>query len=330
MAPVLGAIFVPTLYVPPFAWEYTNADISSFFNLKNYFLADERTIFEKKTTKEQSIIRFQDKIVKPKFFLWEIERFYKMFLTLASKLYDEFGFEQANIFPDRKIINFYSSKGQELSVEFDQCWIINPTNKFINIQNIEPVDTIAGETSHLLFYTEINTDAKDAKALQREFDIENLEEGSYFSRIWWSAPFGPKKFVFTTDPKTKKRVITSDCLTFLKENVNSSDLDNDEYQIYNGRNEIFKILAPRYKRIKDRGMSFDRFTKRICLTTNLDIYENMENIKFIYYNDKSEIICKKNLNPQFWPESSQRTLMKSIEETIIFLLTNLSPRKTLF
>lgn len=330
MAPILDAVFIPVSYCAPFGWEFSNQDIQNLYNLKQYFEIEafpSETTTVKKIRKERQIIRFQNKTIKPKFFLWEIEKYYKSFLTLASKLYDEFTFEQANF--SEKTINFYSSKGRELSVQFDKCWIINPSNKFIHNLNLNPEETITGATAHFLYYLELNTDAKDAKALQREYDFEKIDH-PLLSKIWWSAPFGPKQFTLTTDPKSKKRVLTSEHITFFLENVNIENIEDETYQIHNIRTEIFNMLAPKYKRVKDRGPSFDRYIKRICLTTNLDIYEDTEDIKFIYYSDKSEIICKKNLDPLFWPESSQRTLMKSIEKTITSLLTNSSPRKILF
>ncbi len=151
------------------------------------------------------------------------------------------------------------------------------------------------------------------KGISSKYDIETLED-EFFTKIWYGPLFGPKKFLIGIDPRRKKQTITTRYICLFKENVPNSELDDEIYSVAEARKEIYRLLAPRHKRISDRILTFDKSISKIELSSKVNIYKNSETVEFVYYTDKEEILCQKNLNYSDWPLSYPRILISRLAE----------------
>jgi len=320
LAPMLGAVFIPVSYLPPFGWEYIDFNAPIISDFKFLLKKDEK--YEKH---ERGIVTKEGTIM-PSLYYWEIERFYKMFLNFNSLIYNDFSFD--SVVCDNKKLYFHSKSGLALTVQYDVCWVVNPGKHFyINKEN-EPDSVVESEAAHILYALKIRTDTPDAKGIQHQYDIEECSKFP-ITKIWYSSLFGKKKVKRGYDPKNKKETITTRDVVFFCENVPINDVENEEYQIYQIRKTIYNALI-KHKRIADRIMSFEKDIKKFVLSTNLDLYKDTDSEKYIYFNEKSEIICQKNLEKPYLPRSSQRILHFTMNKIIGFLLINKLQKKTLF
>lgn len=299
-----NAVFIPISFLPSFGWETLDEDLPIITYLRS------RRGFQREHP-SRYIITSEEGTKEVSCFQWELEDLYQYLLFMSNALYSASKSERANLLSENTL-SIVSSYGNSVEIEFEKCWIINPEEEWFN--SIFPVEeTIEGETSHLLYTLFLSKDTDDMKGISSKYDIETLE-GEFFTKIWYGPLFGPKKFLLGNDPRKKKQTITTRHICLFKENVANSELEDEIYSVAEARKEIYKLLAPRHKRISDRILTFDKSISKIELSSKIDIYKNLENIEFVYYTDKEEILCQKNLNYLDWPLSYPRILISRLAE----------------
>jgi hypothetical protein len=334
MAPILGAVFVPVAFVPSFAWEYLDEEVEMIKQLRNsnwefpYILkyVKKFPFYRRKIDEFYSINLENNKIIDVKCFYWEIERWYHVLLLQAGLLWDNFtGLNscQHEILDGKNIL-----KLPNLTIEFETCWILNAGDHFFQSDVLEPVQQIKSSEAHILAHLRIRKETDDAKGIAIPCDLLDIKEQS-FNKIWYSRPFGRKHVQFA--PSRGKTIKTTKDIVFIYQNIPLEEIEQEDskYSFAEIRGQIFRFLAP-YKRINERAISFDKFINLMTLSTNIDLYEDTENLKFLYIDDKSDLICKKNLEETSWPVSSQRILYQVFKEAYRHLSTGTPMRKILF
>lgn len=326
LAPILDAVFIPVSFLESFAWEYIDFDVPLIQYIKDYFYVRSTQFENDNDRSEQYKIYTQKQVIQPKLFYWEIERFYKMYLLHSSLIYDDFTFDK--VFVQNKTLYFHSKSGLALTVGYDICYVVNPGDHYYINHEIQAYETVSSATAHLLYYLNIRTDTADAKGIQHPYDIHEYDVPP-ITKIWYSKPFGPKKYQTGYDPKKKKKIITTRDLTFFCENIPIENINNEEFEISQIRKSIFNSLTE-HKRIVERPVSFEKDIKKFILSTNLDMFKDTDHEKFIYFNDKSEIVCQNNLKQPYSQQSSQHILHSTMNKTIGSLLTNTLRKKIMF
>jgi hypothetical protein len=316
MAPILGAIFIPVSFSKSFGWEYDqNIDIS----LINLFRNINRRKMKGFNVERQYTICQDDNTEYIKCFYWEIEDLYKYLLLNTSMIYEGFNIKSANNFVKNQI-NFNTNYGTELIVTFDKCWIINPSDSWFRT-NLEYTQKISSNNCHVISHLVIRKDTDDMKGVVYSNDIE-ICENEYFDKIWYSGPFGVKRYLLGNNPRTRTKTVSTRNICFIKQDVNVEDIDNEEHSAAEIRKNIYNKLCVYNKRIAERYYSFEKNINKIIVSTNIDIYENTDNIEFIYYNDKKDIICQKNINYANWSHSYLQHLYQITDSTISSMYSN--------
>lgn len=297
------AVFIPISFLPAFGWETLNDELPIISYLRS-------RRFEREAG-PRYVLSTEAGSTQVSCFQWELEDLYKYLLFMSNKLYNIVKSKAANL-NSENTVSIISKFGNSLEIEFEKCWVVNPEEEWFS--SIYPVEeNIEGETSHLLYSLFLSKDTDDMKGISYQYDIESLED-EFFTKIWYGPLFGPKKILVGNDVKKKKKTVTTRYICLFIENVPNSELENEIYSIAEARKEIYKLLAPRHKRISDRILTFDKSISRIELSSKVDIYKNLDKVEFVYYTDKEEILCQKNLDYLAWPQSYQRTLMSRLLE----------------
>lgn len=324
LAPILGAVFIPVSFLPSFAWEHCTFPVPLIENHLKYCYVT--SLYEKLEDLEESkIIRTDSEIIRPTLYYWQIERFYRMFLLQSSLIYDDFTIQSAHIY--NNVVDLKSANSF-ISIAFNTCYVINSGQHFITFSEMLPKEEVKSDAAHYLYHLKIKKETKDQKGIQHEFDLINCDFEP-FTKIWYSSPFGIKKYEKGYDPKNKRKTFSTKDLVFICENIPIEDLNDERFDVHEIRVKMYQFLS-NYKRIRERPVAFEKNITRFRLSTDLDIYDDTENLKFIYFNEKSEIVCQKNLDERSWPASSQLILYKTMTKIINFLLTNTSIKKILF
>jgi len=299
------ATFIPISFLPSFGWETTNYN--------NPIINFNRTFKKGRKIPELYIVKTKHSNKNIDCFNWELEYIYRYILQLSDRLYDSDSLIGAKIYSDN-CITLLSKYGNSVEIEFDTCHVLNPDYTWFEYIQ-DPLENISSEYAHIIYYLILSKDTDDMKGISYEYDIEELNN-EYFSKIWYSPLFGPKRCLIGRDVKRKKATLTTRHICLFIENVSISEIEEEKYSVAEARKEIYKLLGTRHKRISDRILSFDKSICKINLQTNLDMYKDTDNVKFIYYTNKEEILCQKNLNFSDWPQSSPRTLMYQLQEII--------------
>lgn len=302
------ATFIPVSYLPAFGWEYSEFDhpvvLQNRIN-KNEFEYIKQ--FRYQITTEQGKLPV-------KCFYWELEAIYKYILQMSNRLYDSQRIVNVRQY-SANVVTLVSLYGNSFDIEFDTCHVINPNYEWFDSM-LSPIETYQSDSTHILYQLILSKETEDMKGISYEYDIEHLED-EYFTQIWYSSMFGPKKFLQGQNIKQKKQTITTRNICLFIENVPDSELDAEKYQVSEVRKEIYKLLGTRHKRIADRVLAFDKSIDKIELSSNVDMYEDTDTMKFVYYTNKEEIICPKNLDYMDWPQSYPRTLMCLLKKSMI-------------
>lgn len=324
MAPILGAVFIPVSFNHSFAWEYDSEldiSITSFIRKSN-----RRFIKNSKNVEHKYLIHKKDGIENVSCFYWELEDFYKLLLINSNSIYNNFQIKTASMFTEKQI-NFSTKHGIDLIVTFDKCWIINPNSTWF-FSYLEPVSSVESDSVHMINHLILSNKQKDMKGIQFQYDIET-PFGHNFDFIWYSAPFGQKKYKIVTNARTKKRIITTRNMCFVYKNVPKDQLEEEKYSLAEIKRDMYKYLSVYNKRIAERYTAFEEHINTILVSTDIDIYENTDNIEFIYYTNKKEIICKENLKYDKWQQSYQQQLYQIMDLIITLTSSNQSIKKFL-
>jgi hypothetical protein len=312
MAPILGAIFIPVAYCRPYGWEYDqDLDISL---IQTFRKVNKKNLLFPHRYENTYFITENDEKKNINCFYWEIEELYKYLLTNTSMIYENFQIKTVNNFIKNQM-NFNTRYGTELIVTFDKCWIINPNDSWFNT-NLECERKTVSETCHFIDHLSLKKETDDMKGVTYYNDIE-LINNNYYDKVWHSNPFGPKKFLLGYNPKAKCHTVSSMNLTFIKQNINKEDLEEEVHSLSESRKCIYKYLSKYYKRIAERYSHFDKNIGRMIISTNLNFYKDDDSINFIYYDDIKEIICQKNVNYNNWSHSYLQHLYQTTD-----LITN--------
>lgn len=299
------AVFIPISFIPSFGWEFLNYDNPIISYLRAGRIEQYTPFIYNILTKEESI--------DVHCFQWELEELYKYLLFMSNRLFDSAKSNMANLRSDTTI-NIASKYGNSLEIEFEKCWVVNPEDGWFT-SYLSSEEDIVGETTHLLYSLLLSKDTEDMKGISYQYDMETLTN-NFFTKIWYSRLFGPKKFLTGYDPKRKKQTITTRHLCLFVENVPNIEIEEEIYSIAEARKEIYKLLAPRHKRISDRILTFDKNISKIELSSKVSIFQNTECVEYIYYTNKEEILCQKNLNYSDWPQSYPHILMSQLAEIV--------------
>ena len=302
------AVFIPVSFLPAFGWEHSEFDHSIAQQIRyNKPELDHIKKFRYQITTNQGKLPV-------KCFYWELEALYKYILQMSNRLYDSQRIVHVRQY-SANVITLVSIYGNSFDIEFDTCQVINPNYEWFDSM-LTPIETYQSDSTHILYQLILSKETEDMKGISYEYDIEHLED-EYFTQIWYSSMFGPKKFLLGQNTKQKKQTITTRNICLFVENVSDSELYDEKYSVAEARKEIYKLLAPRHKRIADRILAFDKTIDKIELSSKVNIYENTESMKFIYYTNKEEIICPSNLDYSVWPQSYPRTLMSLLKKNMI-------------
>lgn len=304
------AVFIPVSFVPAFGWEYINYEhpITQLIRTNKTDIPHLRHFKYRLVTEEGTIT--------VPCFLWELEALYKYILQMSNRLYDSYKVVKAKHYSDN-VVTLVTEYGNSFEIEFDNCQVINPDYSWYDTVEV-PEESHESEFCHLLYYLILSKDTDDMKGISYQYDIEKLEN-EYFHKIWYSSLFGAKKFLIGNDPKRKKHTLTTRHICLFIENVNRSEKDEEKYEVAEIRKEIYRLLGPRHKRIADRVLSFDKAIQKVELSSSINVYKNTEHVDFIYYTDKEEIICPKNLTFLDWPQSYPRILISQLKEIMTSL-----------
>lgn len=302
------AVFIPISFLPSFSWETLEEDLPIITYLRS-------RRFEREASSRYKIVT-ESATHSVSCFLWELEELYKFLLFMSNKLYSLHKNRSAYL-SSENTLSVIPKQGTSLEIEFEKCWIINPEDEWFSA-NFPADQSIEGETTHLLYSLYLSKDTDDMKGISSQYDIEILED-EFFTKIWYGPLFGPKKVLIGNDVKNKKQTLTTRYICLFKENVANSELEDDIYSVAEARKEIYRLLAPRHKRISDRILTFDKSISKIELSSKVDVYKNTDRIEFVYFTEKEELLCRKNLDYLAWPQSYQRILMSRLTE-----ITNLT------
>jgi len=302
------ATFIPVSYLNAFGWEHTTYDhhITQFIRSKR--VEKDSTINHKYKISSKHGTEFIP------CFYWELEALYKYILLMSNRLYDSHRVTNVKHYSDN-VLTLVSAFGNSFEIEFDTCHVINPDYNWYDSIS-EPFESHESDSCHLIYYLILSKDTEDMKGIQYQYDIEELEE-EYFTKIWYSSLFGSKKFLVGNDPRRKKQTTTTRNICLFIENVDLSEINDEKYSVAEIRKEIYKLLGSRHKRIADRILSFDKSIQKIELSSRVNVYEDTDNVKYLYYTDKEEILCPKNLDSSEWPQSYPRILISQFKETMI-------------
>lgn len=322
-----NAIFIPVSFFTSFSWEYDINFCPEFlFQLKTFCKRPKKKV---QSENEIPFIRENGGIIHPKMFYWELEDFCKILLTISSSLYNDFSFNKFILNEDS--VDLISKNGYTDTIHFDKCWIINPGSHLMESSSFEPIEIQESNVAHILYHFQIRKENANHTGIGFSNHIDYTNDSKWqFDKIWYGKPFGKNVYNCGIHNKTKQPVYTTSHLTVICENVDIDKIDDEIYDIYAIRKAFWKYFQPNHKRIREMSLSYDKNIDKIILSTNINMYEDTENIKFIYYENKNEIINEENLNHKCWPESSQRTLYKVMRQIMSSLLTNELPQKSIF
>lgn len=321
----LGAFFIPVDYHQPFAWEFLD------FKLKQiYFL---RSCYRSKKRDDHLMYRYKSENFTwdPPCFLWELEQYMKFFLGITSLLYDDFKNHHCYLssIEGVNILNVHSLNGGTLTIQFGECWIANPDSKFFTNLINNPIENIQSEQCHILYHMKLNTEKYyDMKGMVVEYDMEDIK-GQLFNKKWNALPFGPKILMKSWDKIKKKQTVSTHDAVFICENVDQELIDTHDYNISNMRLQIYAYMSQFSKRIKERIMNYEYFLNKMVLSTNLDIYTDLDNVKFIY-PDKEEVLCQNNLEKHFMSGSYRRIHFRTTKQAFGRALFGLPVDKRMF
>lgn len=325
LAAKYNATFIPISYTEPWAWEYIDYKFDFIQNVRDFlFQWDENHFESEKNKADYFVFREKDKIHTPNTYLWELEQYFKAVLGLNNNIWPDF--ELKDCYHNNNQLRF-NGKYDCLVVEFKKLWVINPYSGIFESETLTKKNTNKSQQSHLLYYTKLDTEvSSDMKGIQTSLDIEEVEN-KFFTKIWYNKPFGMKQLQFGINPKTRGRTITTKHFVCISECVSNDEVYSEKYEVGNVRQEIHKFFAPKYKRIREKRYIFDKFVRKYVLGSEIDEYEDTEEIKFIHFSEKSEILCNEYLNIHSWQDSFLPFLFNNTDLSIRLALTNSAPKK---
>lgn len=337
LAAYYNAMFIPVNYFSPFAWEYTNEVYSDtnmlfrkvFKTFPSKFKLTGRENFFKFHNEDNYYYSVSDENsrIYPKMFLWELELQYKLLFRMNNNLWNDFDISHC----EHSGKNFiFKSKNNILSVDFKKAWVINPNETFFNSSTATKVNTFKSDNVHCLSHIEIDVDNhSDMNGIHYHNDFEEVQN-SIINKIWYNKPFGMKEFNFGFNPKTKEATCTTQHIVCLSENLTFDQLHSEDYDDNKIRAAVFDLFSPFHRRISRSKYNFFRFVRKYIVSSNIDEYWDEDNIDFVYYSDKSEILCQKLLNYHMWQDSFLFFHKKYMNSTINLMLTNRYPKRILF
>lgn len=320
-----NAIFIPVSFCPSFGWEYTNFDVPIIKFIREFLLIKKSFRNVDKHYNKFSISTSNETIFVNCFY-WEIERFFEFLFCLNNNMWKNFSYQKC--FHNEKCIRFSGSL-TDLTVEYDKLIVINPNSSWFSSEILEKTKTEHTELAHIIYYLRLATEEHpDMKGLRFPCDLQTVNN-QIFNKVWYNKPFGERNVQASIDVKNKNSPPSTKRLTFITENVPIDQIHDPKFEIGNVRLSILSFLK-KYKRIYDHGKSFDKFIKKMIISGEVDYYSNSENENFIYFEDKSEIVCSQNLDSIGWQDSFLRTLFQLMNSTIHLTSINSFPQKILF
>lgn len=315
-----GATFIPVSYFSPFSWEYINIQFDWVVFNRNMLKLWKQNKYESELMKRRYyLFKTQDEEFIPKTYLFELEEMLIAFLGLSGQLWNDFSFTSC-VHNDHTIK--FNGKYDCLVVDFKEMIVVNPYNGFFSSESLEVQENKQSQMAHLLYHLRLNTEKiKDLKGLSVDYDLERIN-GSIFSKMWTNNPFGMKKFQFGFNHRAMVHTTTTINFVLFLENIPQEFKNLEEFDPYVLRKQIQQVFSPRSRRIKKKTFIFDQFIKKYCVSSEIDVYENTESIKFVYFEDKSEILCEDTLNINSWQGSFLSFLLNNTTLSIHSLLTN--------
>jgi len=319
------AVFIPVSYFQPFAWEFTdeiefplitlNRDALRYVT-KNKAREDRERLYLHETQEGRNI---------PKTYYWELERFLISILSINGNVWTDFDIIDC-VHNNNTII--FNGKYDKLVVEYKQLWVINPHSSWFRSETSDIKEALRAECGHIMYHVRLNMEGStDMKGIQVKYDIEDVKD-KLFTKIWFNKPFGPKLFMFGNNPKTRTKTVTTKNMTCFIEGVPIDEINDQKYDHGELRRQIWDLFK-QHKRIREKPFLFDKFIRKYTLSSEIDKYDDTEDIKFVYFEEKSEIICKESFDTHSWRASFLPILFKDTNSIIRLVSINLSQTKLL-
>jgi hypothetical protein len=288
MAPVMNAVFIPVSFKKPFSWDYSNnIDIPNIDILRKNF------IFKNKIKDEDYTLSSPDGQIDIKYYDYEILKYYSLLLSINGLLFDEFSTKKA-IQITENCINLESKFGIEYIINYNKLYVINPSREWFTSLILKTSKSVRSNHCHAIYHLKLSKNSSDMKGVVISCDMENIEH-ELFDKIYYSHPFSPKKYLKGYSPFHKVNTLSTRNICFFANNKLKKDINSEIYSTVEVRKEIYKYLSVYNRRIAERYFDFDENIEKMITYTDIDLYKNTDTVEFIYYEDKEEIICQRNL-----------------------------------